>query len=323
MVDKTNQASLQIKVHSSMMPPEPGGDDVDFNATTVTAAPLAAVPEPAAAAYLLVMSGPRAGQSLAITDELLIGRDENADLPLGDPGASRRHASVVRTLSGRILIRDLRSINGTYLNGHRIGRSYLSDGDQLRIGRETILRFAEVVPVVESVTDDVFGRFDRDPLTGLHTRKWLSRFLEEDETQTEKKKSLNVCVFGWDAPDGMTDHHINAIARHFMRRTRVEDAVARIGYARFAICLVDVPPVLALGICGRLQASFSELPVYREDPHWKSTISAGIACSVSVRKSNLLTGAEDALARAQAAGGGRLQRYEADETNRASAWQTY
>ncbi|MDX6286114.1 MAG: hypothetical protein QOG53_1599 [Frankiales bacterium] len=69
----------------------------------------------------------------------VIGRAEDCDLRLADPGASRRHVEVRRD-GDRVTVIDLRSTNGTVLNGETIERAELHDGDELVIG-ETVLVF--------------------------------------------------------------------------------------------------------------------------------------------------------------------------------------
>ena len=69
----------------------------------------------------------------------VIGRAEDCDLRLADPGASRRHVEVRRD-GDRVTVIDLRSTNGTVLNGETIQRAELHDGDELVIG-ETVLVF--------------------------------------------------------------------------------------------------------------------------------------------------------------------------------------
>src|SRR6478609_4776958 len=69
-------------------------------------------------ATLRVTSGPQAGQSLEIENELVIGR-RDADLLLDDPEVSGRHAAV-RPVGTGIGLRDLGSTNGTFVDGRRI-----------------------------------------------------------------------------------------------------------------------------------------------------------------------------------------------------------
>jgi EmrB/QacA subfamily drug resistance transporter len=83
---------------------------------------------------LVVKEGPLVGQRLEIGSELTIGR-QDADITLPDPQISRRHA-VLRPVTGGLEIADLRSVNGTFVNGERIAEARrLAAGDVVRIGR--------------------------------------------------------------------------------------------------------------------------------------------------------------------------------------------
>ena len=66
--------------------------------------------------------------------ELTLGRSAECSLQLPAAWASRRHASV-GWHGGRVLLRDLGSTNGTFLNGERVvGEAALASGDRIRIG---------------------------------------------------------------------------------------------------------------------------------------------------------------------------------------------
>ena len=64
-------------------------------------------------ASLWVISGSRAGESVGVTGELVIGR-ENADLTIDDAEVSRRHVAV-RLEGGQLEVEDLGSANGTFV----------------------------------------------------------------------------------------------------------------------------------------------------------------------------------------------------------------
>lgn len=67
-----------------------------------------------------------------------IGRARDAQIPLLHPSVSRAHAAL-ESKDGAIVLRDLNSRNGVYVNGHKIAdRVLLKDGDKLQIGE---LRF--------------------------------------------------------------------------------------------------------------------------------------------------------------------------------------
>ena len=85
-------------------------------------------------ASLWVINGSRAGQSVGVTGELVIGR-ENADLTIDDAEVSRRHVAV-RLEGGELEVEDLGSANGTFVNGSRIeGPVKVGGGAKIRVGR--------------------------------------------------------------------------------------------------------------------------------------------------------------------------------------------
>jgi hypothetical protein len=97
-------------------------------------------------AYELIELFPRPGVRHEISGSLEIGR-EGDRLRVDDPQVSRRHARI--DLSGdRVLIRDLGSQNGTYVNDERIGAERpLAVGDTIQVGHATLrLAVAEVAP---------------------------------------------------------------------------------------------------------------------------------------------------------------------------------
>ena len=85
---------------------------------------------------LAINAGNAAGEHLVIDGELVLGRAEQGLACLGDdPKLSRRHAKLSRSADGSLVIEDLGSVNGTWVNGQRIdGPVRLSAGDILKLG---------------------------------------------------------------------------------------------------------------------------------------------------------------------------------------------
>lgn len=79
------------------------------------------------------------GQRYALNaDSVVLGRSADADIPLDDPGISRRHVEIIREGS-RAWAVDLGSTNGSYVNGQRIqDREELFDGSIVAMGRTRI-----------------------------------------------------------------------------------------------------------------------------------------------------------------------------------------
>ena len=65
---------------------------------------------------------------------VVLGRDTDADIRLRDPKISRRHCEISE-IHGELLVRDLGSTNGTFVNGVRIDQTVLRPGDKLTLGR--------------------------------------------------------------------------------------------------------------------------------------------------------------------------------------------
>ncbi len=98
---------------------------------------------------LRIISGPNTGtihdieltKSPDITnkqDSLIIGRDQNIEIPLADNGASRRHAEVFR-IGDKYFLQDLSSKNGVFVNEQEINLEILNFGDRIRIGQSELI----------------------------------------------------------------------------------------------------------------------------------------------------------------------------------------
>ena len=76
-------------------------------------------------------------------EQNLIGRTSRCDVRIKHPGISAEHA-VIRVLPGSATVEDLGSTNGTRVNGKRIELHTLRHGDQIGVGRERLMYFAEL-----------------------------------------------------------------------------------------------------------------------------------------------------------------------------------
>lgn len=94
--------------------------------------------------HLVVRTGGREEEVVALPPDLTLGRGPGVDLVLDDPGASRRHARIRLAEDGTAEVLDLGSKNGSLLNGRRLppGPVALRPGDELTVG-DTGLRFVD------------------------------------------------------------------------------------------------------------------------------------------------------------------------------------
>ncbi|MDQ3822407.1 MAG: FHA domain-containing protein [Actinomycetota bacterium] len=86
-------------------------------------------------ALVVRAGGGRVGETFLLEGErTMIGRSPDCEIFLDDVTVSRKHA-VLHRRGGAFVIEDLGSLNGTFLNRHRIESGELSDSDELQIGK--------------------------------------------------------------------------------------------------------------------------------------------------------------------------------------------
>ena len=89
---------------------------------------------------LVVRSGGgRAGEHFPLErPQTTVGRTPDCDIFLDDVTVSRRHAIVAKG-ADTFTIEDLGSLNGTFLNRHRIEKAELENGDEVQIGKYRLI----------------------------------------------------------------------------------------------------------------------------------------------------------------------------------------
>jgi len=91
---------------------------------------------PRGAGALVVKRGPTVGMRYLLQGPLTrAGRHPESDIFLDDITVSRRHAEIEQQADGKVVIRDVGSLNGTYVNRDRIEEHVLSGGDEVQIGK--------------------------------------------------------------------------------------------------------------------------------------------------------------------------------------------
>jgi hypothetical protein len=130
----TRQAGERATETTSMIFTGAEPPEADFGDDSVDAADaLEALPPETA--LLVVRRGPNAGSRFLLDTEVTeVGRRPDSDIFLDDVTVSRRHAEFYRQ-GGRFAVRDVGSLNGTYVNRQRIEEAALSGGDEVQIGK--------------------------------------------------------------------------------------------------------------------------------------------------------------------------------------------
>ena len=127
-------------------PAPPIGDPVPPDVVTAPRRPPAPTPtqlvnpEPAPAAWLVTRGGQRSQRQFVLRPgRTVMGRDgTRCQVCLEDDTVSTEHAAVVFE-QNRFYVQDLASRNGTFVNGERVQRRMLYDGDEVQLGNTVLI----------------------------------------------------------------------------------------------------------------------------------------------------------------------------------------
>ena len=262
-------------------------------------------------------------------EEVIMGRALEADVRVNDTQVSRQHAKIT-ALRGELkqaaeyVLTDLDSRNGTFLNGRRIRRETLENGDKIAIG-ETILRFDLLDEIDREYQRLVHRLISHDDLTGLlSSRSFFSELRREAGRATAENRPFCVMMMDGDNFKAVNDTYghmtgsktIEEIGFSIMTNLRSGDAAARFGGDEFAAFLLDAELPQALVAAERMRAGVEKYPfsVIRQGKTKEThhiTVSIGIASfpTDSSDPIELVEMADSALYRAKRGGRNRIAAY--------------
>ena len=218
-------------------------------------------------------------------DRVLIGRDEDIDIPLDDINISRMHAELTRT-EGGWLVADLSSTNGTLLNGQRLlAPTELRNGDRLKLG-SVILKFLSGDDVESAFFEEVYQTMVTDALTGLANKDEFNRRLPDEVRRASRHgRDLSVVAFDLDHFKRMNDTHghpagdaiLAAVGRIVARSVRAEDLAARTGGEEFCVMAPETNLKGAVTLANKLRLAIGSHVEEYGNKELSITISAGCA----------------------------------------------
>jgi two-component system cell cycle response regulator len=269
-------------------------------------------------AYLVVLAGSNVGEMYRLDQaEVVIGRAVGATIQLLDDGISRRHARVLRS-GHQVFVEDLRSSNGTMVNGEPVTRVELRDGDKIRLGANTILKFTYHDQLDESFQQRMYDAALRDGLTRAYNKKFfLDRMDTELAFARRHSSPLSLVMFDVDHFKKVNDTYghptgdvvLQAVAALAAKTVRTEDVFARYGGEEFAVICRGV----ALGNGGilgeRIRSGVEQLQIATPTGSIQVTVSVGVAAFPETQASSpadLVAAADEALYHAKRTGRNRV-----------------
>lgn len=269
-------------------------------------------------AYLIVLAGSNVGEMYRLEEpETVLGRGSNSTIRLNDDGISRRHARLLQ-VAGEVLIEDLKSANGTLVNGETVTQRTLQDGDKIRLGSTTILKFTYHDHLDESFQQQMYDAALRDGLTKAYNKKYFLDRLESEIAYARRHRAdLSLLMFDVDLFKRVNDTfgHLAGdavlvkIAKITMGMVRTEDIFARYGGEEFGVICRNVKLASAGILAERLRMGVEQTVFEHEGQRMPVTISIGVAAHPDLpveTNLQLIAAADEALYEAKRTGRNRV-----------------
>jgi diguanylate cyclase (GGDEF)-like protein len=213
--------------------------------------------KPGRGAGLVMLHGDEPGRLYALTGaDSIIGSGPRSDIRLAGEGVDKRHARI--GYGGRaVLLRDLESAHGTFVNGERIAEYELRHGDVVRVGR-TLFALIAGANLAELHREEIYRLATIDGLTQAYNRRYFLEQLDRELGRCRRYgRRLTLGLFELDGLGALNRSHgrlagdqlLAETAALVQSRIRREDLFGRLAGGEFALALpeISLPQGLAVG----------------------------------------------------------------------------
>jgi two-component system, cell cycle response regulator len=269
-------------------------------------------------ATLTMISGPETGKVFSLLASTTLGRSIECEVRIDDQSISRKHARITRGI-GSYLVEDLASRNGTFVDGDRVQRHELHDGERLQLGSTIQLRFAMTADDEEHLQRKLYESSVRDPLTGVFNRKHLNeRLTAEVAYAVRHKTDLALLMFDLDHFKGINDEYghqagdrvLVGVAGLVLRTIRLEDVLCRYGGEEFVVLVRGTDVRGAMALAERIRAIVETARIVHEEQPIAVKVSIGVAtiscCQGQITGERLIGVADQRLYNAKQQGRNRV-----------------
>jgi len=240
---------------------------------------------------LVVYAGLNLGRVFVLGQgDSIIGRSTQAQITLLDDEVSRSHARL-RLGPGRdggseLILEDLRSTNGTFINGRPLeGPCVLLSGDRINIGTH-VLKLVAMDGLERSFHETLLDQSTRDPLTGLGNRgATISELQNRFDLSRRHERPLSVIMCDLDHFKDINDTYghgagdvvLAAFGERVRLNLRGTDLAGRIGGEEFLLILPETDMEGALLLAERLRSAVGDNPYPLSTGPIRVTCSLGVA----------------------------------------------
>jgi two-component system, cell cycle response regulator len=236
-------------------------------------------------ACLVVINGVDLGKKYSLAQaNTLIGRSSKVDIQIDEDSISRNHA-VIENNGESIVLRDLNSTNGTYVNDQQIKHHAMLDGDLVKIGR-TIFKFLSGSNIETAYHDEIYRLTTTDGLTQVFNKRHLLKEMEREMSRSirhERALSLVMCDIDHFKSINDTyghlagDYVLKQVAQRIATSIRQDDIFARYGGEEFALILPELDRPRAALVAEKLRRLIEAEHFVFDQVTIRVTISMGVA----------------------------------------------
>jgi diguanylate cyclase (GGDEF)-like protein len=267
-------------------------------------------------ACLVLIYGAELGKKYNLNaPSLVIGRSSKCDIQIDQESISRNHTKIVNT-GKSILIRDLGSTNGTYVNDEPIDEYVMRDGDLIKIGR-TIFKFLTGGNIENAYHEEIYRLTTIDGLTQIFNKRYFLETIEREIARSQRyRRELSLVMFDIDHFKKVNDTYghlagdyvLKHLAQAVKTRIRREDCFARYGGEEFSIVLPEIDGLNAKPFAEKIRQLVEATEFRFENTAMPVTISMGVATMdvESVDPQALIKRADERLYEAKSSGRNRV-----------------
>ena len=216
---------------------------------------------------------------------LTVGREPESAVMLPLDAVSRRHALVKRHRRS-IIVQDLDSTNGTYVNGERVdGERVLCHGDLVAFST-AIFKFLSGTSVEAAYHEAIYRLTIMDGLTEAYNSRYMLEYLNRELARGSRRgQPLSLVMFDLDHFKDINDEYghltgdlvLRELAQRMKARIRKEEILVRYGGEEFVAVLPQTDHEGAMAFAEQIRRLVEETPFEIEEETVRVTISGGVA----------------------------------------------